>query len=81
MALSCPTWRQEAPQMAILELKIANLAHFLEASCTIFAIWGAKGQIAKNLEKPLVFQGFWGPGGALGGYLGSSWRYLGSSWR
>ena len=52
MALSCPTWRQDGPKTAILELKMADLRSFWETSCSIFAILGAKSQIAKNIEKP-----------------------------
>ena len=48
-ALSCPTWRQDGTKMAILELKIANLRPLWEVSRIIFAILGAKSQIAKNL--------------------------------
>ena len=55
MALSCPTWRQDGPKTTILELKIANLRPFWETSCPIFAILGAKSQIAKNIEKPMGF--------------------------
>ena len=48
MALSCPTWRQDGPKMAILDLNMANLRPFWEASCLLFGILGAKSQIAKN---------------------------------
>ena len=53
MALSCPTWRQDATKMAILELKMANLRPFGEASCQLFGILEAKSQIAKNIKKKL----------------------------
>ena len=49
MALSCPTWRQDGPKIAILDLNMANLRPFWEASCLLFGILGAKSQIAKNL--------------------------------
>ena len=62
MALSCPTWRQDGTKMAILERKMANLSPFWEPSWiifailgAIFAILGAKSEIAKNIEKPKVF--------------------------
>ena len=62
MALSCPTWRQDGTKMAILGRKMANLSPFWEPSWIIFAILGAsfailgaKSEIAKNLEKPMVF--------------------------
>jgi hypothetical protein len=69
MALSCPTWRQDGPKMAILEPKLTNLRPFWEASCPLFGILEAKSQIAKNLQKPQVFNGFsrfLGDLGALG---------------
>ena len=55
MALSCPTWRQDGTKMAILELKMANLRPFGEASCPLFGILESKSQIAKIIEKPIVF--------------------------
>ena len=68
MALSCPSWRQDGPKMPILDFKMTNLRPFSEVSCLLFGILGAKGQIAKNLEKLFVgFQGFWGS-------WGCSWR-------
>ena len=51
MALSCPTWRQEGPKMAILDCKMANLRPFGEVSCPLLRILGAKSQIAENLKK------------------------------
>ena len=54
-ALSCPTWRQDGPKMAILDFKMTNLRPFWEASCPLFGILGAKGQIAKNFEKLMFF--------------------------
>ena len=67
MALSCPTWRQDGPKMAILDFKMTNLRPVWEASCLLFGIFGAKSQIAKNIEKQHVFQGFWRS-------WGCSWR-------
>ena len=49
MALSCPTWRQDGPKMAILDFKMTSLKPFWKASCLLFGILGAKSQIAKNL--------------------------------
>ena len=50
MALGCPTWCQDGPKMAILELNMANVKPFWEVSCLLFGILGAKGQIAKNIK-------------------------------
>ena len=72
---------QDGPKTAILDLNMAILRPFWEASCLLFGILGAKSQIAKNIEKHQVFKSFWNPGGDLGGHLGSSWRYVGPSWR
>ena len=51
MALGCPTWRQDGAKMAILDFKMTNLRPFWEASCLLFGILGAKGQIARNIKK------------------------------
>ena len=81
MALSCPTWRQDVPKMANLEPKMANLAHFWEHLGDVFLDLG--GDLVKNCENQKnddstsLLEVFWGPGAALGGYLGSSWRYVG----
>ena len=67
MALSCPTWRQDGTKMAILERKMANLSPFWEPSWiifailgAIFAILGAKSEIAKNIKKKQFFLSFLG---------------------
>ena len=51
MALSCSSWRQDGPKMAILDFKMTNL----RPSCLLFGILGAKGQTAKNILKPTGF--------------------------
>ena len=92
MALSCPSWRQDGPKMAILDFKMANLRPFWKSSCPLFGILGAKGQIAKNLErKQQVFLVFGVLGvlleamlahlGAMLGYVGPAGRHLGATWR
>ena len=55
MALSCPTWRQDGPKMAILDCNMANLRPFREVSCPLLKILGAKSQIAENFIKTLGF--------------------------
>ena len=35
----------------------------------------------KNDDSTALLKVFWGPGAALGGYVGSSWRYVGACWR
>ena len=92
MALSCPTWRQDGPKMAILDFKMANLRPFWEVSCLLFGILGAKGQIAKNLQKPVVFCRFLevlgvllevmlAHLGAMLGYVGQARRHFRATWR
>ena len=34
----------------------------------------------KNDDTTSLLKVFWGPGAALGGYVGSSWRYVGLCW-
>ena len=34
----------------------------------------------KNDDSTALLKVFWGPGAALGGYVGSSWRYVGLCW-
>ena len=92
MALSCPTWRQDGPKMAILVLKMANVRPFWEASCLLCGILGAKIQVAKNIEKTIGFFKFVGVLGvlleamlvhlgAMLGYVGPAGRHLGATWR
>ena len=35
------------------------------------------GENQKNDDSRALLKVFWGPGAALGGYVGSSWRYVG----
>ena len=72
--------------LADLALKIANLAPFWKAFWSIFGILGAKSQIAKNLQKPMVFDRFFKISGVVWSYLGAvlddlsqNFRYLGRS--
>ena len=91
MALSCPTWCQDGPKMAILDLKMNKLKPCREVSCLLFGILGAKGQIAKNIEKHVGFKVFGVLGvlleamlahlGAMLGYVGPAGRHLGATWR
>ena len=92
MALSCPSWRQDGPKMAILDLRMANLRPFWDVSCLLFGILGAKGQIAENLEKLMVFcrflevlgvllEAMLAHLGAMLGYVGPAGRHLGATWR
>ena len=90
MALSCPTWRQDVPKMANLELKMVNLRPFWEASCPFLGILGATSQITKNPFKYFSrFLGFLGVLleailahlGAMLGYVGPAGRHLGATWR
>ena len=39
------------------------------------------GENQKNDDSTALLMGFWGPGAAPGGYVGSSWRYVGPSGR
>ena len=39
------------------------------------------GESQKNDDSSSLWEVFWGPGGGLGGYVGSSWRYVGACWR
>ena len=38
------------------------------------------GENQKNDDSSSLWEVFWGPGAALGGYVGSSWRYVGLCW-
>ena len=64
---------------------MANLEALLGASWQPFLDLGR--DLAKNLRKPKndestsLLKVFWGPGAALGGYVGSLWRYVGPSGR
>ena len=84
MAPSWPTWRQDVPKIANLEAKMANLAHFWEHLGDFFWILGAILPKPAKTKKMTTVQHFWrvygGPGAALGGYLGPSWRYVGLCW-
>ena len=72
--------------LADLAPKIANLAPFWKAFWSIFGILGAKSQIAKNIQKQLVFDRFFKISGVVWSYLGAvlddlsqNFRYLGRS--
>ena len=58
MALSCPTWRQDVPKMANLELKMANLAHFWEHLGDFLCILGAILPKMAKTEKTTRVQHF-----------------------
>ena len=64
---------------------MANLAHFWEQLGDVFL--DLRGDLVKNDEKQKnddstsLLKVFWGPGAALGGYVGLSWRHVGPSWR
>ena len=66
-----PGWRQAGAMLADLAPKIANLVPFWKAFWTIFCILGAKSQIAKNLQKPMVFDRFFKISGVVWSYLGA----------
>ena len=74
----------DVPKMANLEAKMANLAHIWEHLGDLFLDLGR--DLAKNCENhknddsTALLKVFWGPGAALGGYVGSSWRYVGLCW-
>ena len=81
-----PGWRQDGAMLADLAPKIANLAPFLNAFWSIFGILGAKSQLAKNPQKPTVFNRFFKISGMVWSYLGAvlddlnqNFRYLGQS--
>ena len=84
MALSWPTSRQDVAKMAHMEPKMGILSALLGGSWRLFLDLG--GDLAKTSENPKndesssLLQGFWGSWGALGGYVGSSWRYVGLCW-
>ena len=70
MALSWPTWRQDVPNMANLEAKMANLAHFWEILATFFGSWARscqKWRKPKKRRQYSTFEGFLG-------CCGCSWR-------
>ena len=84
MALSWPTSRQDVAKMAHMEPKMGILRALLGGSWRLFLDLG--GDLAKTSEnqKTTIVHHFckvFGDlGGALGGYVGSSWRYVGLCW-
>ena len=75
-----PRGGQDDAKMAQDGACLANLAPFWGAFWTVFEILGAKSQIPKNHQKPLVFKAFWGLGGSGWRLLGLSWGILARSW-
>ena len=92
---SWPTWRQDVPKMANLEVKMANLAHFWEHLDDMFWILGAiLPKIAKTKKTTIVqhflklfavlgvlLEAMLAHLGAMLGYVEPSWRHLGATWR
>ena len=81
-----PGWRQDGAMLADLAPKIANVAQFWNAFWSIFGILGAKSQLAKNLQNPVVLDRFFKISGMVWSYLGAvlddlsqNFRYLGRS--
>ena len=89
------SWRQDGAKLANLAPRCAQdgqlgsqdgqLGALLGASWRLFLDLGR--DLAKNCENhknddsTALLKVFWGPGAALGGYVGSSWRYVGPSGR
>ena len=61
-----------------------QLGALLGASRRLFLHLGRdlakKCENRKNDDSRALLKVFWGPGAALGGYVGSSWRYVGLCW-
>ena len=83
MAPSWPTWCQDVPKMANLEVKMANLAHFWEHFLDLGRDLAKNGENQKNDDSSSLWEVFRDPGGGLGGwrYVGACWRHLGATWR
>ena len=89
MTLCWPTWRQDVPKLANLE---ATWRAFGKHLGDFFLYLGRglaqMGENQKNDDSSSLLKVFLDLGGALGGYVGSSWRYvepsrrhLGATWR
>ena len=87
------SWRQDGPRWRLaprcaqdgqLGGQDGQLSALLGASWRPFLDLGR--DLAKNSENQKnddslsLLKVFWGPGAALGGYVGSSWRYVGLCW-
>ena len=75
-----PRWAQDGQ----LGGQDGQLGALLGASWQLFLDLGrdlAKNcETHKNDDSTALLKVFWGPGAALGGYVGSSWRYVGLCW-
>ena len=84
MALSWPTSRQDVAKMAHMDSRCASCERFWEDLGDLFWILGAiLPKLAKTRKTTTVHhfcKVFGDLGGALGGYVGSSWRYVGLCW-
>ena len=92
---SWPTWRQDAPKIANLELKMANLAHFWEHFGDLFWILDAiLSKMAKTKKTMtghhfgrffgvlgLLLEAMLAHLGAMLAYVGPSWRHFRATWR
>mgnify|MGYP003324146190 CR=1 FL=1 len=88
------SWRQDGAKLANLAPRCAQdgqlggqdgqLGALLGASWRPFLDLGRdltkNGENQKNDDSSSLLKVFWGPGAALGGYVGSSWRYVGLCW-
>ena len=68
-----PTWRPRWPTWRTFGSILATCFGSWARSCQ-------KWQKPKNDDRRALLKVFWGPGAALGGYVGSSWRYVGLCW-
>ena len=85
------SWRQDGAKLANLAPRCAQDGQLGSQDSQLGALLGASwrpvldlgrdlaknGENQKNDESTALLKVFWGPGAALGGYVGSSWRYVG----
>ena len=89
-----PSWGQDGAKLANLVPRCAQDDQLGGQDCQLGALFGASwrplldlgrdlaknGENQKNDDSSSLWEVFWGPGAALGGYVGSSWRYVGRFW-
>ena len=88
------SWRQDGAKLANLAPRCGQDGQLGGQDCQLGALFGASwrplldlgrdlaknGENQKNDDSSSLWEVFWGPGAALGGYVGSSWRYVGLCW-
>ena len=81
MALSCPTWRQDGPKIAVLDGQLEIISGGILPT---FKDIGCEKPDSRKPNKTFSFYSFFevfgGLGGALGDHVGSSWRDVGLCW-